>query len=267
MTDSSKVAPQYYQLLSHPFTLIALQNEKKAIDFLSEQNRINRANPKAIIVITPEFAYYDGVFHYLNNIINTIGRIEQIPVFLRRFPSSKFFNDNNVTLHKWVNYHYANYLIMSTSLYDISLLLTNEVFRLGFDPRDCTYKNVGKHEAVKKTVVKPALDKLDQVVKEFRDPRNFFAHRGSNPALGFMDDLDSYIALNEMEKELGLEQNTADLPVILSSPTLLRDMYRVERRKLVVQIEQKIDLFVDVIKEVFSAQQIIYAGTTAQFSS
>jgi len=208
---------------------------------------------------TPEMTYHHNVFYYLSSIIHTVERIEQVPIYIRRFPNSKFFAERNITLHKWVNYHYTNFLIMSVSLYDIALLLTNELFMLGIEPRFCNENTVAKHKLVKKTSVKSSLDSLARAINEYRDPRNLFVHRGCPPSMGFMDDLESLVYLQQAEKELGIEETMSDAAMnLLSNPFILKDLYKMERRKFVKQVEQRIDMFIELLSNLFDAQQPIY---------
>ncbi len=251
--------PKFYRLLEHTFVLGALENEKKASKPLTEQAmQAYQLGQKPQYSFTPEMAYHHNVNHYLRGLIGTIERIEQVPIFLRRFPNSKFFTENNITLHKWVNYHYTNFLIMSVSLYDIALLLTNEIFMLGIEARFCNEKSVAKHKSVKGTSVKTSLDNLAQAVDEYRDPRHLFVHRGRTPSMGFMDELETCDFLQKAEKELGIEQTVNDSINLLSNPIVLRDLYKVERRKLIAQIEQKTTALIELLFELFSSEEPIY---------
>lgn len=152
MSSKNKEAsqPKFYRLLEHPFVFSVLEKNKIVSEPLTEQAiQAYKFGQKPKYSLTLKVAYHLNVGHYLRTLIGTVERIEQVPIFLKRFPNSKFFAENNITLHKWVNYHYTNFLIMSVSLYDISLLLTNEVFALGIEPRKCDEKRVAKHELVR----------------------------------------------------------------------------------------------------------------------
>lgn len=260
--------PKYYRLLEHPFVLNALKNEKIASKPLSEQaKQAYKIGQEPNFSFTPEMAYHHNVNHYLRSLIYTVERIEQAPIFLRRFPNSKFFSENNITLHKWVNYHYTNFLIMSVSLYDIALLLTNQVFVLKVEDRFCNEKSVAKHKLVKATSVKTSLDNLAKAIDEYRTPRHHFVHRGYAPSMGFMDKLDTYDFMQKAEKELGIEPIANDFTDLLSNPIILRDLYRSERRRLITEIDQKTEIFIELLFELFSTQKPIYESISRQLAS
>ncbi len=255
----NKEIPKYYRLLGHPFSLSIMKNEKIVSAPLSAQaTRAYQSGKNPKFSFTPEMVYHFNVNQYFIGLISTVERIEYVPIFLRRFPHSKFFNENNISLHKWVTYHYINFLIMSVSLYDISLLLTNEIFRLGFKPKSCNEDNIAKNKYVEKTSVKISLDKLDEAIDEYRDLRNLFVHRGRTPTLGPLDKFEFYSFLQKSEKELGIDNTMPDISNPLSNPIILRDLYKNDRRKLVIQIEQKTNNFIDLLLELFSSQKPIY---------
>lgn len=257
--------PKYYRLLEHPFTLSVLENDKIVSEPLSEQaSKAHKLGQKPKYSFTPEMAYHFNVGYYSRSLISTLERIEQVPIFLRRFPNSKFFIDNSVTLHKWVNYHYTNFLVMSVSLYDIALLLTNEIFMLGIEARFCNEKSVVKHKLVKETSVKTCLDNLGHAVDEYRDPRHLFVHRGRVPSMGFLDDLDTFDFLQKARNDLDIEKATDNLSNVLSNPYILKALYKIERKNLIAQIEQKTNIFVELIFEFFSSQKPIYDSVSKQ---
>lgn len=260
---------KFYRLLEHPFIFGVLKKNKIVSEALSTQAmQAYQSGQEPKYSFTPEMVYHHNVNNFLSSLIRTVERMEQVPIFLKRFPNSKFFAENNIILHKWVNYHYTNFLIMSVSLYDISLLLTNEIFMLGIEPRQCNEKTVAKHEVVKKTSVKISLDNLAQAIDEYRIPRHHFVHRGYIPSMGFMDRLDSYDFLQKAAKELGIEQQDINDSIgLLSNPIVLRDLYKVERRKLIAEIEEKTNVLIGLLFELFSSQQPIYDSVSKQWES
>ena len=265
---NSERYPKFYRLLAHPFTLEVLEDVKKVFEIGSTEtgqpfstSQISEAFSRR------EFAYYYNVFIYLSNLVRTVERMEQVPIYLRRFPNSKYFAEHNITLPTWMSYHYANFVIMNVSLYDIALLLTNEVFVLGNEPRFCNEKTVARHKRVKDTRVKQALDRLAQAVEEYRDPRNLFVHRGHLPPLGFVDDLEMFDVLQKTEEELGMKVSVNNpIMEMFSSPTILQDLYRMERRTLVKQLEQRIDLLVELLLGLFDAEKPVYESVSEQLT-
>lgn len=252
--------PKHYRVYEQPFVFSVLKNAKIVSDLLSKQaGEAYAANREPEFAFTPEMAYHFNVNHYLTSLIGTMERLEEVPIFLRRFPNSKYLAENNITLHRWLNYHYSNFLIMSISLYDISLLLTNEVFVLGNEPRNCNQKTVVKNQLVRETSVKIALDKLWQAIDKYREPRNLFVHRGRLPELGFMDHLEIYDFIQKTKQKFEMEQDELDMSDPFSSPIMRQYLYRHERRQLIAKIGQETDVYTDLLCDLFGSLKPIYS--------
>lgn len=265
LKDTSKSSPKFFRLLQNPFVLdVTINYSEHSKSISSQAIQAYKMGKQPEISFTNKMAYHHNVNHYLSRLIGTIERIEQVPIFIRRFPNSKFFVENNIGFYKWVNYHYSNYLIMSVSLYDISLLLTNEVFMLGIEPRRCNEERVANNKLVKETEVKNSLDKIKKAIKEYKDERNLYAHRGETPKLGFMDMLESYEFIQKTEDNLGIKNQKDYLQNPLLSPFVRRDMFRSERKELLSQMGQKIDIFIDLVFELFSSEKRMYDFVTKQ---
>lgn len=269
--------PKYYRLLAHPFTLSVLKNQGMILPHLNDYAaRVSQSGQEPRLSLPPEMAYHYNVGHYYTSILGTVERIEQVPIFLRRFPNSRFFVQNKITLYRWINYHYTNYLIMSVSLYDIALLLTNETFMLGNAPRHCNESNVAKHKLVRETNVRIALDNLRKAVDDYREPRHLFVHRGHTPPMGFLDMIEMHEFLQEIEEDEFLretEEESVDakpeitnLYDLLSSSTIRQDLYRHERRRLVAQMSEKSNELVNILLDLFSSLLPIYESTSKQLS-
>jgi hypothetical protein len=78
-------------------------------------------------------------------------------------------------------------------LFDIALILTNSVFRLGNRERDCKADLIMKNSWVRQTSVKQTLADLDQLIKPHREGRNLHLHRGQMP------DVASTMGLEELD--------------------------------------------------------------------
>jgi hypothetical protein len=135
---------------------------------------------------------------------------------------------------------------------------------LGIEARFCDEKSVAKHKLVKETSVKTCLDNLGHAVDEYRDPRHLFVHRGRVPSMGFLDDLETFDFLQKAKNELDIEKVNNHLSDVLSNPYILIDLYKIERKNLIAQVEQKTNNFVELIFELFSSQKPIYDSVSKQ---
>lgn len=254
------VQPKSYRLISHSFFVELLMNNPINSPHISNPaNQALKLGIKPDISFTQKEAYCFNINYYLTNISTTIERMEQVTIFVRRFPSSSYFKEKDINIYSWIKYHYSNFLIMSISLFDISLLLTNEVLMLGIEPHNCRWGNISKQKVVKETNIKDALENLFLETKEYRTGRNLLAHQGKTPDLGFMELINDYEFFEKSEKILGKKfMPKASLDNPFPSPFFRSYMFRSERKKLVSDINKKIDLYIDLLLVLFDAQMPFY---------
>jgi hypothetical protein len=241
----------YYKLLSHEFVILVLQqqsliqnefsskfmdkdkNGKTGIDIKAQVKIILSEIHDTDIYLSAKIHYHNEVFQYANSLTHAVERLEMSPIYISRFTRSKTYDHSGINLHRWMQYHYSNYLITVVSIYDTALLLTNAVFALGIKPRDCSNKTIVKNSRVSQTSVKNALNNLDNITKEFRQPRNLFVHRSIIPDLDSLDHLESIRFIDEASESFDTEQN----PIM--HPKIVEMLYKSERRKLVRGLQQQ----------------------------
>jgi hypothetical protein len=129
-----------------------IQFAQSTADSQKERKRSKKAKSKTFIPkLTEEQDYQNEVFIYTYNLTGAIERLEEIPLYIARFPKTKTLEKKGITVHRWINYHYANYLIIASSIYDATLLLVNSVFVLGLEPRLCNDGTVVNNKRVQGT--------------------------------------------------------------------------------------------------------------------
>lgn len=247
----------YYRLLAHPFVVCVLRNMDSTLKSLES---IETRSTSASLVLTEEQAYHNETFEYTSNLTQAIERLEETPYYLARFPNTKTFQKQGITLHKWIKYHYSSFLITGVSIYDTALLLTNAVFRLGLHPRDCNERTVTKNQNVCRTPVMAALKSLDAITKKYREPRNLYVHRSKKPGLEFLDELESLRFIQESSENLNLEDSD---PII--HPVIRTALYKLERQKLITTVCDETEAISDSVEKVFDTLQPIYQAYTNSF--
>lgn len=160
------------------------------------------------------FAYIHGCFHNAVTLMRIADRLDQIRFFMRCFPARKQFELRGITQDKWIQYHYANFVVTYASAYDTSLILTNYIFRLGIQCRHCNTKTVRENLWVGATTVKPALKNIEEIIKPYAQPRHLHVHRGEIPDLEHLDEV-------ELISFINLHTTPSPFP-----PQILKAVYR-----------------------------------------
>lgn len=270
---TAKHEPLYYRVLSHPFVVSELENMSAVLDAVkeaaestkkeesSEETKKQAKNTQkkwtpTRPALTSEQEYHVEVSQYMNSLIHTIERLEEIPIYLGRFSNSPAFEKNGITLHKWIHYHYSNYLINTGTIYDTALLLTNAVFLLGLSPKHCKEETVAKNKKVQGSKVKAAIDKVKEVTRKYSEPRNLFVHRGILPTLEELDEYESLRFIHEKQEEFGIKAEPI-MPI-----WVVEHIYKSERRKLIHTLQGETKSIIEAVVEFFDALEPIYAAFT-----
>jgi len=126
-----------------------------------------------------EFEFYDyDIFFRVSAAISAVERLKQSQQFMRTFPRPRSYEKLRINQHIWIEYHYSFYVITLVSLFDIALILTNLVFRLGNREQDSKEHLIKNNSWVVRTSVKDALENLKKLIEPHKVGRNLHVHRG-----------------------------------------------------------------------------------------
>ena len=132
---------------------------------------------------------------------------------------------------------------------DVSLILTNDTFRLGNPERLCSLDNIMRNSWVISSNVDKQLNKLARIVEPWREPRNLFIHRGWNIYRELLTALEGY----ELLREKGM------LDEMLSSHRV-KSLYKSELSKLFQEFDQAETPLFDAAIELLSSLLPIYVS-------
>lgn len=122
--------------------------------------------------------YVMNVFRYYHRIIDFNDDIKKVEVFLRRFPNSKFLNENDIDQLTYIKYHMEVLFHKVHTVLELKKLMINEVYEIGLKEKDCSWENLKRHKNVKN---KPAMLIVSNYYKTFGDvisARHINTHRG-----------------------------------------------------------------------------------------
>ena len=122
--------------------------------------------------------YSFSVMGWLQRLRNCFKDLEHTKVYMSHFRSNKWYKEAEIVQGNYINYHYIKYAITVVTIMDVSLILTNDTFRLGNPERLCHPDNIIRNSWVISSKVDKSLNKLSKTVEPWREPRNLFIHRG-----------------------------------------------------------------------------------------
>lgn len=136
----------------------------------------------------PEFKEWEDYVHKIafrgTRIEETLEQLKHILIYLGHFPETPRYKKSGITRTKYAQYHLENFLARYYSIFDKCLLLINDIFFLGIDPRYCNFKEVKKKlkkigdnsKYIKN--IKRNLGNIYEIIKPFKVPRDRNIHRG-----------------------------------------------------------------------------------------
>jgi hypothetical protein len=137
--------------------------------------------------------YVMNTFRYYNNITEFNEDIKKVEFFLRRFPNSKFLNENDIDNLTYIKYHMEVLFHKIHTILELKKLMINEVYNVGFSEKNCSWENLKKHSKLRNKAPVQILKNYFKTFKYIIDLRHLNTHRG------FYDDensIDISIPLN-----------------------------------------------------------------------
>ena len=239
-------------LSKHPFMQrlmkdtkpIVLRCSEVYIEYVKRTGKIRMAKPAK--PLPPNERYRVDVFQRAMAILNATERLEICRTFVRRFPSPRTYQKSGIGHHTWLEYHFGYYIILLVSLADVALILTNEVFGLGNQERNCKSDIIKSNDYIRGTKVKTALDALEVLVKPYRRVRNVHVHRGKSP------DIPDLLNSEQLDQFM-LTSKVALMSKPAKTPEILDLMFSGQAREIVQRMTGELDELQKVLSRLFDS--------------
>lgn len=221
----------------------------ESIQILRELAKEGKFRSEVKRPIPEPFSYEYEVFTLAITLVEVLERLGEVCEFLQEFPCPEKYEKRRITQDKWIEYHYANYISNVVGLYDLALILTNSVFRLGIPDRECRDSTILRNRWITGTSVNVALDALNSRARSYREPRNLHLHRGQLPVLGQIDELKMFSFCQRAGRPL-------------EDPKLINLAYASVVEGIVKELRQEIGHIQSEIMSLFDALLRIYERRT-----
>jgi hypothetical protein len=243
----------FKELEKHPY--FATLVEKALIPIMQAKKRAD--DEKVQFEPTPVEQYHIDVFYRSASLHEAIKRLYDIPYFLMSNPSFKSLANHGVSPQDWFIYHYSNYRVIATGIYDTALIVTNVVLQINLPAKKCNNDSIRKNPKTIETQIDIPLKSLDLLIEKYREERNLYVHRSERPEIEFVDLLNGYRFLREA-KEKGLYKG--ELPQEKAANALFIEQRNKKRAELVTETQkicsaiiQLCDVWRDAYLEVLSS--------------
>jgi hypothetical protein len=147
--------------------------------------------------------YFWKVTGATGQVLRVVERLEQARAYIRVPPEQ-----HHQSRFAWLEYHLSYYTVLVTGLVDVSLLLVNEVLRLGLPARECKWQPIIKNQWVVLMHVAEPLQAINRFTERHRQIRNRHVHAGYGVDLGRVLDDREITALSTTEMMIQLYVRT-----------------------------------------------------------
>lgn len=122
--------------------------------------------------------YIMNTFRYYNKIADFNDDIKKVEFFLRRFPNSKFLNENDIDNLTYIKYHMEVLFHKVHTISELKKLMINEVYKIGLSEKKCSWENLKKQSNLRNKVPMQILENYFKTFKHIINLRHLNTHRG-----------------------------------------------------------------------------------------
>ena len=189
----SSTPSRFKEIETHPYyralidkALVPVMQAKKEAD-----------GEKKDFIPTQLQKYNIEVFFRSATLFEAVKRLDDIPYFLMNNPQFANMAKHGVTPEDWFVYHYANYRVIATGIYDTALIAVNFLLRIDLPAKKCNNETIRKNPNVCEKKIDILLRELERALECYREERNLYVHRSERPEIKFVDQLKGYRFLKE----------------------------------------------------------------------
>jgi hypothetical protein len=175
----------------------ALEEAKNHKDYNIQKNNYHLFSEKS--------KYIMNTFSLYNKIIDFNEDIKKVEVFLKRFPNSNFLNENDIDNLAYIKYHIEVFFHKVHTILELKKLMINEVYKVGFHEKDCSWENLKKQPNLKNKLPMLIVENYFKTFKIAIQARHFNAHRGyyyDNDSIDISTPLNIYKWAEEVNYDL-----------------------------------------------------------------
>jgi hypothetical protein len=141
------------------------------------------------------------VFYNSYCLFEAVKRLYDILYIAKNNPNFTILSNHGVVPEDWFVYHYANFRVIATGIYDTALIVTNFLLKIDLPARKCTDQKIRHNPRVVEKKLDVPLAKLKTLIDKYRKERNSYVHRGERPKAKIVDNLKAYRFLKEAKEK------------------------------------------------------------------
>lgn len=205
------------------------------------------------LLSSPE-KYIMDIFNLYNRLNELYKDLERVIIFIKRYPTAKYYESNNIDKLAYIKYHTEVYFHKIHTILEVMKLILNGVYELKIAEKDCTWNKLKNNSKVNQTKAYKIIELFHKSFEKIIDAR----HRNTHRALfnsGVDIDLEAAYEisklLNGLNKDINLELMRIYPPILVNYELKLHRKERIDFMQKSNEVASKyFDIFINEILEV-----------------
>lgn len=171
---------------------------KKAIDNVYSNSQFNKVKHNYSLFNENE-RYLMNFNEYYNKCLDLVSDLDKIVVFIRCFPSKKYYENNDINQMEFIKYHLEVYFYKIHTLLDIMKKLLNALFEYGLSEKECTWNRLKTKNEILNSDFEKLILAYHNTFRDILEKRNLSSHDAHFEKEIEHKLIDSYLLINKLE--------------------------------------------------------------------
>lgn len=175
--------------------------------------------------------YIMDIFNLYNRLNELYKDLERVIIFIKRYPTAKYYESNNIDKLAYIKYHTEVYLHKIHTILEVMKLILNDVYELEIAEKDCTWNKLKNNSKVNQTKAYKIIELFHKSFEKIIDARHRNTHRAlfnSGVDMDLEAAFDIYKLSNELDLGVDLEFMRAYPPMLVNYELKLHRKKRVD---------------------------------------
>jgi len=198
---------------------------------------------------------------YIMDIYNLYSRLnelykdlERVIIFIKRYPTAKYYESNNIDKLVYIKYHTEVYLHKIHTILEVMKLILNNVYELEIAEKDCTWNKLKNNSKVNQTKAYKIIENFHKSFNGIINARHKNTHRAlfdSGVDMDLEAVFDIYKLSNELDLGIDLEFMRAYPPMLVNYELKLHRKERVDFMQKSNEVANKyFEMFINEVLKV-----------------
>jgi len=205
-------------------------------------------------LLCPSEKYIMDIFNLYNRMNSLYGDLERVIIFIKRYPTAKYYESNNIDKLAYIKYHTEVYFHKIHTILEVMKLVLNDLYELKISEKDCTWNKLKTNSKVNQTRAFKIIELFYKSFEKIIEARHKNTHRALfNNGLDIEIEaaFDIYKLSNKLVNKMDFDLMKTYPPMLVNYELKLHRKERIEFMQNSNDVANKyFDMFVNEILKV-----------------